>query len=113
MDHHRLSLCKHTLERLAGLVGAYWLDRDEQEVERHRLGGDPPAMKLDAPPERCVIFADGVMVHTDGDWHEARVGTIRSETATEDATPRVVRSEERRVGKECVRTGRSRGAAYH
>src|SRR3546814_15363117 len=26
---------------------------------------------------------------------------------------RKVRSEERRVGKECVRTGRSRGAPYH
>lgn len=77
-EHHRLSVCKHTLERLAGLVGSYWLDRDERQVQRHRQTGQAPATLVE-PPDRCILFADGVMVHTDGQWHEARVGTVRSE----------------------------------
>lgn len=75
--HHRLSLCKHTLERLTQRVGRYWLDQDQQQINRRRR----PVPQV-AAPDTCVIFADGVMVHTDGDWHEARVGCVRSQHQT-------------------------------
>jgi hypothetical protein len=80
LEHHRLSLCKHTLERLAQLVGGYWLDQDQRQAAQRRR----PLPQVRAP-ERCVVFADGVMVHTDGDWHEARVGCVRSERQLQTA----------------------------
>src|SRR3546814_17624007 len=40
-------------------------------------------------------------------WHDDLVGKRFHHVSTEE------RSEERRVGKECVRTCRSRGSTYH
>lgn len=81
LEHHRLSLCKHTLERLTQLVGGYWLDQDQQQVAQRRR----PLLQIAEAPEVCVVFADGVMVHTDGDWHEARVGSISSQRQVQTA----------------------------
>jgi len=80
--HHRIGISKHTLERLADDVGRYWLERDRVAFERlDQSWPNVPGEQADAAARRCLIFADGVMVHTDGDWHEARVGTVRTEDA--------------------------------
>src|SRR3546814_8392080 len=53
-----------------------------------------------------VIFAEFVGQAGVGVDHHQRVGEVRKHAD-------VRRSEERRVGKECVRTCRSRWSAYH
>jgi hypothetical protein len=73
---HQILLGKELLEHLTHTVGSYWLDQDVRRTQRARAERAAPAEQFVA--EKCLIFADGVMVHTDGDWHEARVGTIRS-----------------------------------
>lgn len=74
--HHQIHLGKELLEHLTGTVGTYWLDQDLRRVDDAKTARTaPPARR---PAEVCLVFADGVMVHTDGDWHEARVGTVRS-----------------------------------
>src|SRR3546814_7678105 len=42
-----------------------------------------------------------------------RQNPVRPRAPVRRATPRAARSEERRVGKECVSTCRSRGQPYH
>jgi len=74
---HRIHLSKHRLEELTQTVGAYWLEDDRARFEVARATREPPVAQI--PARRCCVFADGVMVHTDGDWHEARVGTVRSD----------------------------------
>ena len=74
---HGIWIAKEPLERLTRTVGAYWLAEDRRVVEQASRAHKPIAPERTA--ERCLIFADGVMVHTDGQWHEARVGTARVE----------------------------------
>lgn len=73
---HQIRLGKELLENLTKTVGAYWLDQDRQRITAAQAERTAPAEQFSA--SQCLIFADGVMVHTDGDWHEARVGTVRS-----------------------------------
>ena len=73
---HSIRMGKELLENLCQAVGDYWLAQDRQRLESAQEAHTAPAASLEA--ETCVVFADGVMVHTDGDWHEARVGTVRS-----------------------------------
>lgn len=79
---HRLILSKQTLERVAESVGAYWLEQDKADYEALEATAGVP-VKLDPPIKRCLIYADGVMAHVDGSWHEARVGHVRSEGVKE------------------------------
>src|SRR3546814_20962799 len=61
-----------------------------------------PAQRRAQPPQKGVGLAD-LVIHMD---HEDAVGAVFGE-------PRIVdRSEERRVGKECVSTCRYRWTAY-
>lgn len=76
---HAIRMGKELLENLTQTVGDYWLAQDRQEVVSAKSRRTAPAEQCMA--EQCLLFADGVMVHTDGDWHEARVGTVRSATA--------------------------------
>jgi hypothetical protein len=73
---HHLRVGKELLENLTKTVGAYWLEQDLGRVASAQAEHTAPAEQF--PAEQCLVFADGVMVHTDGDWHEARVGTVRS-----------------------------------
>lgn len=79
-DHHAIAVGKELLERVTTLVGSHWVAEDAAEVERFRRTHVRPASE-GAGVRRCVVFADGVMVHSDGAWHEARVGTVRSDLA--------------------------------
>jgi len=73
---HGIRLSKELLENLTQTVGTYWLDQDGRRLAQAQAEHTTPAKRYGA--EICLVFADGVMVHTDGDWHEARVGTVRS-----------------------------------
>lgn len=77
---HRIALSKRTLENLTQTVGGYWLERDGEDWQAHRSLERPIAAEF--PAERCCVFADGVMGHIDGAWHEVRVGTVRSEAGS-------------------------------
>ncbi len=74
--HHHLRLGKELLENLTKTVGAYWLQQDGARVTAAQVEHTAPPERFAA--EQCIVLADGVMVHTDGEWHEARVGTVRS-----------------------------------
>ncbi len=83
VDHlagsHGIRVGKELLEHLVQTVGDWWLEQDRRQMEAARVAqASAPA---EEQAERCLIFADGVMVHSDGAWHEARVGTVRSEGA--------------------------------
>lgn len=83
---HRIAISKQTLEVLTTQVGAYWLERDQaafDALERQSRCADALPTCGGGPPDKCLIFADGVMVHSDGAWHEARVGTVRCDRGEE------------------------------
>ena len=75
---HAIFVGKELAIRMTGAVGQYWLEQDREALTPNGLGFAPPAATL--RPKTCLVFADGVMIHTDGAWHEARVGTVRSQT---------------------------------
>src|SRR3546814_12481871 len=73
------------------------------------LALDPSPAMLDACRTRAERdgFADRC------EFHAGLVDTLPEAAAFDGATCFLVRSEERRVGKECVSTCRSRGSPYH
>jgi len=81
VDHlaksHEIRLGKELLECLVQTVGAWWLEEDVRELRAAREARTAPAAEVAA--DCCLVFADGVMAHTDGAWHEIRVGTVRSD----------------------------------
>lgn len=81
VDHlgtsHGILLGKELLMGVVQTVGDGWLEEDRRTYEQARAQRVSPAAEVQA--ERCLVFADGVMVHSDGAWHEARVGTVRGE----------------------------------
>jgi hypothetical protein len=79
---HDIKLGKELLEHLTQTVGAYWLAGDRQRLASAQMTRTAPQESFAA--EQCLIFADGVMVHTDGAWHETRVGTVRSHGAQKE-----------------------------
>lgn len=83
---HVIHLGKELLEHVTQTVGTWWLQEDQRVYDDARAARCCPAAEVQA--ERCLVFADGVMVHSDGAWHEARVGTVRAE----DAAGRVTKS---------------------
>jgi hypothetical protein len=75
--HHEIVLGKELLEEMVKTVGRYWLEEDQQVIAQARAERTAPEEEISSA--RCLVFADGVMCHTDGAWHEVRVGTVRSE----------------------------------
>src|SRR5690606_10648273 len=72
----------------------YWLEHDERVVQRQNQQAKAPgglAPQTADSPEKCVIYADGVMVHTDGAWHEARVGVVRTQRDDQTRKSSIVR----------------------
>jgi hypothetical protein len=80
--HHSIAVGKELLENPTTTVGNYWLSQDQAALKPHGLLLAAPPAQMAA--QTCLIFADGVMIHTDGDWHEARVGTVRSTMADQE-----------------------------
>jgi hypothetical protein len=76
---HAIYVGKELAIHMTASVGRYWLEQDREALRPNGLAFAAPVAKL--WPQSCLIFADGVMIHTDGDWHEARVGTVRSQMA--------------------------------
>lgn len=74
--YHQIRLGKELWENLTQTLGTYWLEQDGRRLASARAAHTAPAERLTA--EMCLVFADGLRVPTDGDWHEARVGTVRS-----------------------------------
>src|SRR3546814_15861834 len=69
---------------------------------------------LNSHPGPVTIVLDGTKGMGSSFLDEAFGGLIRNEGwAKRDIEPRLRRSEERRVGKECVSTCRSRWSPYH
>ena len=74
---HGMHLGKELLENLTQTIGRWWLQEDDALYQRSRQQLGPLPSEVIA--HRCLVFADGAMVHTQGQWHEVRVGTVRSE----------------------------------
>jgi hypothetical protein len=73
-------LAKQTVAEVAEAAGAEVLRREDERRDRVAGRRDPlPDSTL--APERACLFADGTMVHTEGDWHEVRVATATAEGA--------------------------------
>ncbi len=94
VDHlaksHSIRLGKELLESVAKTVGEWWLQEDQRDLDAAREARTAPASEVSA--DRCLVFADGVMVHTDGAWHEMRVGTVRSDRQTADGVEAICKS---------------------
>jgi len=74
--HHGIRMSKRFLETLTQTVGGFWLERDDRDARRNL--SDKVIPLAEAECDSCCVFADGTMVHTEGEWHEIRVGTVRS-----------------------------------
>jgi len=74
--HHSIGMSKKFLEKVTRTVGEFWLQGDDRDTQRSLREKVVPLGKVEC--ERCCVFADGTMVHTDGEWHEVRVGTVCS-----------------------------------
>jgi hypothetical protein len=80
IEDYGVRLAKWTVAAVAQAAGGAVLRHED--AHRHRVAGrqDPLPDSALAPDKAC-LFADGTMVHTDGDWHEVRVATATAETA--------------------------------
>jgi hypothetical protein len=77
---YAVKLSKHTLEAVCEEAGNALLE--EEDRERTQIASLPVAERVKALPESAVcpakayVFADGTMIHTEGDWHEIRVASV-------------------------------------
>lgn len=78
--HHAIGMSKQFLEKVTQTVGEFWLYRDDQNADRSLREKVIPLGASGERSDLCCVFADGTMVHTDGEWHEIRVGTVCSAT---------------------------------
>src|SRR3546814_14709098 len=77
---------------------------DDRLLELQRV------LDLDAPPRRLECFD---ISHTGGEKAVASCVVFNEQGPLKSAYRKFNRSEERRVGKECVSTCRSRWSPYH
>lgn len=73
---HGITVSKDLLEKLTGMVGQFWLERDDELTRLSFRDKIIPLAGMEC--DCCCVLADGTMIHTDGEWHEVRVGTISS-----------------------------------
>lgn len=79
-DDYRVHLAKETIRAVAETSGRQVLQQEDEQrhcIQERRA----PLPESGQTPAKACVFADGTMVHTEGDWHEVRVMTV----ATEDA----------------------------
>src|SRR3546814_12215298 len=88
-----------------GLVAGVVMALDMSEV--HSLGNPRPLVQLPQPVRQVRIVSNAPQVA----FEMAEIHRVKTDDRGEQAD--ISRSEERRVGKECVSTCRSRGSPYH
>ena len=111
-------LSKQRVEQVCEEAGQRMLA--SEDARRERIAALPPAQQPAAlpdselQPETAYVFADGTMIHAEGEWHEIRVGSV----AVDDAQDRslAVRHRARFLG--CADFGRelfllARETGYH
>lgn len=74
--HHGIGISKQFLEKLTQMVGEFWLQQDDRDAQGALRG--QVVRRGEVRLDCCCVFADGTMVHTDGEWHEVRVGAVRT-----------------------------------
>src|SRR5262245_36904576 len=78
---------KETVRQMAEAAGKTILVR-EDEQRRRVMDREVPLPESDKTPEKACVFADGTMVHSEGDWHEIRVATVTTEDAAGNPSER-------------------------
>jgi hypothetical protein len=72
----RVDVPKEAVRRITEGIGQVAEAEQQAAITQAQAGHDP------APPEvapaQLVVATDGVKVHTDGDWHEMKVGVVAS-----------------------------------
>jgi hypothetical protein len=117
-EDYGVSVSKHLLQQVCEEAGATILDREDQE--REHLQSLPCAEQLallpDSPlsPEKSYVFADGTMLHCDGEWREIRVASV----AAVDGNDAVVTRDHRARFLSCADFGwqlllMARRTGYH
>src|SRR3546814_14547706 len=87
------------------LLSAYFLSRSSN-LKRH---GVPDLRRVVRDQRGGIIWAPEM----DNPALRSFLPVTRALAAGRPSSPVILRSEERRVGKECVSTGRSRWSPYH
>lgn len=98
-------LAKQTVQIVCEEAGGRQLEREDQE--RRALLALSPQEQLqqlpdsDLTPEKAYVYADGTMIHTEGDWHEIRV----ARAAAMDQEDQVLAVEQRARFLSCQEFG--------
>jgi hypothetical protein len=83
-----IELSKHSIEEITLHAGRMLLAADDAAREAcfaRTERGTPRGPKESAiSPEIVAVYADGAMIHTEGDWHEIRVGKAIAWDAKEE-----------------------------
>jgi hypothetical protein len=73
-------LATETVRTLAEEAGGRLVQQEDQlreAVAQRRV----PLPESHRTPDKAYVFADGAMIHAEGDWHEIRVNTVATESA--------------------------------
>jgi hypothetical protein len=76
-EDYRVRLATETVRALAEEAGQQVL-RQEDEHRAAVAGRAAPLPASARTPDTAYVFADGTMVHAEGDWHEIRVNTVNT-----------------------------------
>ena len=80
LEDYGVRLAKRTVADVAQAAGGEVLR--PADAQRHLVAGrQEPLPDSALAPDKACLFADGTMVHTEGDWHEVRVATATAEAA--------------------------------
>lgn len=88
-EDYGVRLAKETVREVAEDAGRHVVEQ-EDALRRRIQGRQAPLPESTATPAKACVFADGTTIHTEGDWHEVRVGTVTTEDA--DGTRRTRKS---------------------
>ena len=79
-EDYRVHLATETVRTLAEEAGGRLVQQEDQlrEAVAQRRA---PLPESDRAPDKAYVFADGTMIHAEGDWHEIRVSTVATEAA--------------------------------
>jgi hypothetical protein len=79
-EDYGVGLATETVRAIAEAAGRAVLR--QEDVRREALAAGPAELPQSAmAPERAYLYADGTLVHAEGDWHEIRVNVVRTEDA--------------------------------